>query len=61
MVRYCGWYSNKMRGLSPPPLAKLPSKHWRDLILRVWYVDPLRCPVYQISMRVIAVMDELAG
>jgi len=47
MVRYYGWYSNKMRGvrhrgspsdlvphrpgLSPPPPLKLPSKRWRDL------------------------------
>lgn len=51
MVRYYGWYSNKMRGVrqrglpleqvvrrpgvSPPPPAKLPSGRWRDLILRV--------------------------
>jgi len=63
MVRYYGWYSNKMRGVrqrclppdlavrrpgvSPPPPAKLPSKRWRNLILRVWHVDPLRCPVCQ--------------
>ena len=73
MVRYYGWYSNKMRGvrqrglrpelvarrpgLSPPPPLKLPSKRWRDLILRVWHVDPLRCPVCQSPMRVIAVDD----
>jgi hypothetical protein len=60
MVRYYGWYSNKLRGvrhrglppelvphhpgLSPPPPIKLPSKRWRDLILRVWRVDRLRCP-----------------
>jgi hypothetical protein len=60
MVRYYGWYSNKIRGvrqrtlppalvvrrpgISPPPPVKLPSKRWRDLILRVWHVDPLRCP-----------------
>ena len=71
MVRYYGWYSNKMRGVrqrclppdlvvrrpgvSPPPPAKLPSKRSRDLILRVWHVDPLRCPVFQNPMRVIAV------
>ena len=57
MVRYYGWYSNKMRGVrhrglpaelvphrpgvSPPPPLKLPSKKWRNLILRVWHVDPL--------------------
>ena len=74
MVRYYGWYSNKMRGvrqrrlppqllirrpgLSPPPPATLPSKRWRDLILRVWHVDPLRCPVCHNPMRVIAVIDD---
>src|ERR1035437_9552893 len=31
-------------GVSPPPPANLPSKRWRDLILRVWRVDPLPCP-----------------
>ena len=41
-------------GVSPPSLVKLPSKRWRDLILRVWHVDPLRCPVCQNPMRVIA-------
>jgi hypothetical protein len=45
-------------GVSPPPPAKLPSKRWRDLILRVWHVDPLRCPVCQNPMRVIAVIDD---
>ena len=45
-------------GVSPPPPAKLPSKRWRDLILRVWHVDPLRCPVCQNPMRVMAVIDD---
>ena len=74
MVRYYGWYSNKMRGVrhrglpaelvphrpgvSPPPPLELPSKRWRDLILRVWHADPLRCPVCQNPMRVIAVIDD---
>jgi hypothetical protein len=31
-------------GVSPPPPTNLPSKRWRDLILRVWRVDPLPCP-----------------
>jgi hypothetical protein len=48
-------------GVSPPPAAKLPSKRWRDLILRVWHVDPLRCPVCQNPMRVIAVIDDPGG
>ena len=30
-------------GVSPPPPANLPSKRWRDLILRVWHVDENRC------------------
>lgn len=74
MVRYYGYYSNKMRGarhraalpelvphkpgISPPPPLKLPSKKWRDLILRVWHADPLLCPVCQHPMRVIAVIDD---
>src|SRR5512137_2926162 len=73
MVHYYGWYSNKLRGVrqrglspllvtrrpgvSPPPPVKLPSKRWRALILRVWHVDPLRCPVCQNPMRVIAVIQ----
>ncbi len=74
VVRYYGWYSSRMHGvrnrelppelvlrrpgLSPPPPVKLPSRKWRDLILRVWHVDPLRCPVCQSPMRVIAVIDD---
>src|ERR1035437_2248601 len=45
-------------GVSPPPPLNLPSKRWRDLILRVWQVDPLRCPVCQGPLRVIAVVDD---
>jgi hypothetical protein len=68
MVRYYGWYNNKMRGVrqrklslelklrrpgvSPPPPLILPSKRWRDLIFQVWHVDPLRCPACQNPMRV---------
>jgi hypothetical protein len=29
-----------------------------NLILRVWHVDPLRCPVCQSPMRVIALIDD---
>ena len=35
-------------GVSPPPL-KLPSKRWRDLILRFWHVDPLRCQSHLVG------------
>ena len=30
----------------------------RRMILRVWHVDPLRCPFCQNPMRVIAVIDD---
>ena len=38
----------------PAPHAHLAA---RDLILQVWHVDPLRCPVCQNRMRVVAVID----
>jgi hypothetical protein len=47
-----------LRLVSPPPPTKVPSKRWRDLSLRVWHVAPLRCPVCQTPMRVIAVIDD---
>ena len=43
--------------ISPPP-RRLPSKKWRDIIMQVWHTDPLRCPVCQNIMRVIAVIDQ---
>jgi hypothetical protein len=46
--------------LTPPPPAKLPSKKWRDLILKVWHTDPLICPNCQKPMRMIAVIDQRA-
>ena len=76
MIRYYGWYSNKMRGQrhmaanggiaaeplrpasTPPPPAKLPSRKWRDVILKVWHTDPLQCPHCQNRMRVIAVIEQ---
>ena len=42
-------------GKPPPPHAYPPA---RDLILRVWHVDPLRCPVCKNPMRVIAAIDD---
>ena len=47
-------------GISPPPPAKLPSKKWRDVILKVWHTDPLRCQKCGGIMRVIAVIDNPA-
>ena len=36
---------------TPPPLAQLPLKKWRDLILQVGHTDPLLCPRCQNAMR----------
>jgi hypothetical protein len=45
---------------TPPPPRRLPSKRWRDLVLKVWHADPLRCPACGQPMRVIAVIDQPA-
>jgi hypothetical protein len=43
----------------PPPSAnRLPSKKWRDLILKVWHADPMLCPICRRPMRMIAVIDQ---
>lgn len=41
-----------------PTLTTTLVQRWRDLVLRVWHVDPLRCPVCQNPMRVIAIIDD---
>src|SRR6266851_1548644 len=45
-------------GISPPPPLKLSSKRWRDLILRVLLVDPLRSPGCQSPRRATAVIGD---
>jgi len=69
-IRYYGKYSNKSRGMRrhagqsevvicfPTIAMRVPSKRWRELILRVWRVDPFRCPVCEKSMRVVAVITD---
>ena len=42
----------------PPPPALLPSRKWRNLLLKIWHADPLQCPVCGQAMRVIAVIDQ---
>ena len=37
---------------------KQPTKKWRDLIKKVWEVEPLTCPKCGKEMRVIALIDE---
>jgi hypothetical protein len=70
MVRYYGWYSNKSRGmrakknrtgavmLMDPEERRIPSKKWRELIKKVWEVDPMLCPNCGGDMKIIALIDE---
>ena len=94
MVRYYGWYSNKMRGqrrkraeeaacesaaaaqqgcgaLASAAVEiiehrairprRIPSRSWRELIKKVWEVDPLLCPQCHHEMRIVSLInDELA-
>jgi hypothetical protein len=74
LVRYYGWYSNKMRGqrlkraepegevieVSEPKPRRIPSKKWRELIKKVWEADPLLCPHCHKEMRMVALIDEEA-
>jgi hypothetical protein len=39
-----------------PP--RIPSKHWRELIKKVWEVDPLICPHCGAEMKMIALIDD---
>jgi len=92
MVRYYGWYSNKMRGqrrkhaeekianesavtaeqkcgalasaaieiiehLALKP-RRIPSRSWRELIKKVWEVDPLLCPKCQHEMRIVSLIND---
>jgi hypothetical protein len=67
MIRYYGLYSNAHRGvmkkrgqttsvmspLTPPPPMKA-SPGWRELIRKIYQVDPLTCPVCGAEMKPIA-------
>ena len=92
MVRYYGWYSNKMRGqrrkreeeeaaresaataeqgrgavasaaieiiehLALKP-RRIPSRSWRELIKKVWEVDPLLCPQCHHEMRIVSLIND---
>lgn len=39
---------------------RIPSKTWRELIKKVWEVDPLLCPHCKNEMRIIALINEAA-
>jgi hypothetical protein len=72
MVRYYGFYSNKLRGLRKkagtddqvPALIdsdisrKAFRKNWARLIQKIYNVDPLLCPKCSGSMRIISLIDD---
>ena len=37
---------------------RIPSKKWRELIKKVWEVDPLRCPKCSREIRIVLLIDE---
>lgn len=37
---------------------RIPSAKWRELVKRVWEVDPLLCPKCQRDMRIVALIDD---
>jgi hypothetical protein len=73
MIRYYGLYSNAHRGMmkkrgqgasvmpipTPPPPRKA-SPGWRELIRKVYEVDPLTCPTCGAQMKVIAFITNFA-
>jgi hypothetical protein len=46
--------------LSPLLGERILTVSWRGLILRVWHVDALRCPVCHNPMLVVAIVDDAA-
>jgi hypothetical protein len=72
MVRYYGFYSNKLRGLRkkagtddqvPASIysdisRKAFRKNWARLIQKIYNVDPLLCPKCLGSMRIIAFIED---
>ncbi|MCK5242146.1 hypothetical protein KAR34_06830 [bacterium] len=36
---------------------EVPSKKWRELIKKIWEVDPLICPSCGEEMKIIALLD----
>lgn len=38
--------------------CRVPSKTWRELIKRIWEVDPLSCPRYAHEMKIISLIND---
>lgn len=72
MVRYYGFYSNKMRGMrrkagednavpalmEPVLTSRAFRKNWARLIQKIYHVDPLLCPKCQGTMKIISFIEE---
>ena len=72
MVRYYGYYSNKMRGMrrktgaddavpalmEPVLTSRAFRKNWARLIQKIYHVDPLLCPKCQGVMKIISFIEE---
>jgi len=43
------------RALKP---RRIPSRSWRELIKKVWEVDPLLCPQCQQEMRIVSLIND---
>ena len=37
---------------------RIPSRSWRELIKKVWEVDPLLCPQCQHEMRIVSLIND---
>src|SRR3990172_2024180 len=42
----------------PTPYHRVPSRVWRELIKKVWNIDPLLCPKCGGQMRLIALIED---
>jgi len=72
MVRYYGYYSNVSRGkrkkenqderipciLESDESSKERRKNWARLIQKIYEIDPLICPKYRGSMRIISIIHD---
>jgi hypothetical protein len=72
MVRYYGYYSNKIRGMrkkaeeddlvpalmEPVLTSRAFRKNWARLIQKIYHVDPLLCPKCQGVMKIISFIEE---
>jgi hypothetical protein len=49
--------STEVINVSSHQPRRIPTKHWRELIKKVWEVDPLCCPKCEGEMKVISLID----